>query len=206
MTKLTVLIDGQCAVITLEADEVEINSPEGVTFKLPEQGTAGWPGTPGNPPGHGKSPPVVPNCLVTGTTGHLCDPEGVNHPQHYNSHPCGLEVIQVTNYLGSFNLGCVFKYVVRTDSKDGLKDLKKALWYADEETRNREYWDARSTLKLNVHRWTVLRNNLEQFIKFEPDAHVRNVLGALFKMYFEDGTPEVLRKAVGFLHQERGGK
>ncbi len=141
-----------------------------------------------------------------GTTGHSLDPDLINHPAHYNSHPCGLEVKEVTNYLGSFNLGCIFKYVIRCDGKDGLKDLKKAVWYAKEELANREYYTARQLLGLNGHRWTMLYNNLQQFIKHEPDIAVKGVLLNFFALYFEDGTPEDLRKSVSLLYQDRGGK
>lgn len=52
----------------------------------------------------------------------------VNHPPHYNSHPSGVECIEVTERL-PFNLGNAFKYVFRHRQKNGAEDLQKARWY-----------------------------------------------------------------------------
>lgn len=34
-----------------------------------------------------------------GTTGYEIDPNGVNHPQHYNLHPAGIECIDVLSLI-----------------------------------------------------------------------------------------------------------
>jgi hypothetical protein len=61
----------------------------------------------------------------------------VNHPQHYTTHPSGVECIQVTRHMG-FNLGNAIKYIWRADLKDdAVKDLKKARWYLDDEIAKR---------------------------------------------------------------------
>jgi hypothetical protein len=66
----------------------------------------------------------------------MSDP--VNHPQHYVSHPSGVECITVTEHFG-FNLGNAIKYVWRADLKaDALEDLRKAIWYIDREIQKRE--------------------------------------------------------------------
>jgi hypothetical protein len=54
------------------------------------------------------------------------------NPQHYRSHPSGVEAIQITEHF-NFNLGNVIKYVWRADGKGGVEDLKKARWYLDRE-------------------------------------------------------------------------
>ncbi|MEU1353861.1 DUF3310 domain-containing protein [Streptomyces cinnamoneus] len=57
----------------------------------------------------------------------------VNHPDHYTSHPSGIECIQVTQHL-DFLLGNVVKYLWRFGLKPdtpSLQDLKKARWYLD---------------------------------------------------------------------------
>lgn len=54
----------------------------------------------------------------------------VKRPEHYNSHPSGLECIQVAQWF-NFNLGCVIKYIWRTDHKNGLEDLEKAKQYLE---------------------------------------------------------------------------
>jgi len=63
--------------------------------------------------------------------------ETVNHPDHYTSHPSGIECIQITEHM-PFLLGNVFKYVWRADMKNGLEDLKKAKWYLEREIQRRE--------------------------------------------------------------------
>jgi hypothetical protein len=74
-----------------------------------------------------------------GTTGKEVDPEGVNHPKHYNSHPSGVECIEIVRHM-NFNLGNVVKYVWRNGLKEEvpLKDLKKAAWYLQNEIELRE--------------------------------------------------------------------
>jgi hypothetical protein len=55
--------------------------------------------------------------------------EAVNHPQHYNKHPSGVECIDVVEGL-SFNLGNAVKYLWRAGFKADLEtDLRKAHWY-----------------------------------------------------------------------------
>lgn len=62
----------------------------------------------------------------------------VNHPAHYNSHPSGVEVIEITEHL-NFCLGNAVKYVLRADLKgDPLTDLHKAVWYLNREIARRE--------------------------------------------------------------------
>jgi hypothetical protein len=63
--------------------------------------------------------------------------EAINHPRHYNSHPSGVECIQVTEHMG-FNLGNAVKYIWRADLKnDAIEDLRKARWYIDRELQRR---------------------------------------------------------------------
>jgi len=59
-------------------------------------------------------------------------PDHVNHPEHYNLHPSGVECIDVVEHM-SFNLGNAIKYVWRAGHKNGLEDLKKAVWYINRE-------------------------------------------------------------------------
>ena len=61
----------------------------------------------------------------------------VSHPEHYTSHPSGLECIQVTEHL-NFCIGNAIKYLWRTDLKgDPLENLRKARWYIDRELARR---------------------------------------------------------------------
>ena len=62
----------------------------------------------------------------------------VTKPSHYNSHPSGIQCIDITKHMG-FNLGNVIKYVWRADLKDNaIEDLKKAKWYIENEIEKRE--------------------------------------------------------------------
>ena len=70
----------------------------------------------------------------------MSDPqEAVDHPDHYNAHPSGVECIDVVEHMG-FNVGNAMKYLWRADHKHsdgGLEDLKKAQWYIEREIRRR---------------------------------------------------------------------
>lgn len=68
----------------------------------------------------------------------LKDNEAVNHPKHYTQHPSGVECIEITRHM-SFNLGNALKYIWRCDlKKDTIEDLKKAIWYIQDEITMRE--------------------------------------------------------------------
>lgn len=61
--------------------------------------------------------------------------DAVNHPKHYNSHPAGIECIDVVEAMG-FNIGNAIKYLWRQGLKPGegaVKDLEKAIWYTQRE-------------------------------------------------------------------------
>ncbi len=61
----------------------------------------------------------------------------VSHPSHYNSHPSGVECIDITKHM-NFNLGNALKYIWRADLKnDAVEDLKKAIWYIEKELEMR---------------------------------------------------------------------
>ncbi len=61
----------------------------------------------------------------------------INHPEHYNKHPSGVECIDVVEHM-NFNLGNAVKYIWRADLKDnGPQDLQKAIWYLQRELERR---------------------------------------------------------------------
>lgn len=78
--------------------------------------------------------------------------DNINHPKHYNSSgvncPCGrqIECIDVTRAMG-FNIGNVVKYVWRYKHKNGLEDLKKALWYLNDEIASMEAYEKKGRIK-----------------------------------------------------------
>ena len=64
--------------------------------------------------------------------------DSVNHPEHYTSHPSGIECIEVTEHMG-FNLGNAVKYIWRADLKNNaIEDLEKAVWYIQREIAKRK--------------------------------------------------------------------
>ena len=66
----------------------------------------------------------------------MSDP--VNHPTHYTAHPSGVECIQITQHM-NFCLGNEVKYIWRADLKnDAIEDLRKAVWYINQEIKRRE--------------------------------------------------------------------
>jgi hypothetical protein len=58
----------------------------------------------------------------------------INHPEHYTSHPSGIECIQITEHM-NFCLGNAIKYIWRAGIKsdDAIKDLSKAVFYLNRE-------------------------------------------------------------------------
>lgn len=65
----------------------------------------------------------------------------VNHPQHYTSHPKGIECIDVIEDNPFMNIGQAMRYLWRVSwgSKfNDMEDLMKARWYIDREISRRE--------------------------------------------------------------------
>lgn len=64
----------------------------------------------------------------------------VNHPPHYNSHPSGVECIDIIEHM-PFNIGSAVKYLWREGLKGqeaSEKDLHKAIWYIQREIELRK--------------------------------------------------------------------
>lgn len=76
-------------------------------------------------------------CATLACDNGCCDrklDDNINHPDHYNH--CGIETIDViaawTNDLDgeeAFDIGNAIKYISRWKRKNGIEDLKKAVWY-----------------------------------------------------------------------------
>lgn len=63
--------------------------------------------------------------------------DAVNHPDHYNHHPSGVECIEIVEAF-NFNVGNAIKYLWRAGLKgDEIEDLKKAAWYVSREIERR---------------------------------------------------------------------
>ena len=69
--------------------------------------------------------------------------DNVNHPAHYNSHPSGIECIEITRHH-NFDIGNAIKYLWRAglkseegmeDADKQVEDLNKAIWYIKDEIK-----------------------------------------------------------------------
>lgn len=72
--------------------------------------------------------------------------DNVNNPKHYNSHPSGIECIEITRHY-CFSIGNAIKYLWRAglkkeqgldDRQKQIEDLKKAIWYIQDEIKRLE--------------------------------------------------------------------
>jgi len=73
--------------------------------------------------------------------------DSVNHPNHYNMHPSGIECIDIVEEFG-FNIGNAIKYAWRCGLKDGadeIQDLEKSAWYLQREIERRKRERRRAT-------------------------------------------------------------
>lgn len=78
------------------------------------------------------------------TTGNEIDAGGVDHPAHYNQHPSGVECVDIVRHH-DFDIGNAIKYLWRQGLKDGepsVRDLRKAIWYIEDEIKMIESKDA----------------------------------------------------------------
>ena len=64
----------------------------------------------------------------------------VDHPSHYNSHPSGIECIEIVRHY-PFNVGSAIKYLWRAglkkdmamdDIEKEIEDLEKAVWFIND--------------------------------------------------------------------------
>lgn len=65
-------------------------------------------------------------------------PEIINHPEHYTSHPSGVECITIAQHE-NFCVGSALKYLWRRNLKGRqIEDLKKAIRYIEYEIERLE--------------------------------------------------------------------
>lgn len=100
----------------------------------------------------------------------------VQKAQHYNSHPSGLEAIEIVRHM-NFCLGNAVKYLWRAELKgEHLKDLEKALWYVKNEYDNRVNG---LTTPLEFH---VPQKTMDQFVSGETSVFRRDIIVDLTRM------------------------
>lgn len=105
----------------------------------------------------------------------------IQRAAHYNSHPSGVEAIDVVEDL-PFNLGNAWKYLQRADEKGAtLQDLGKALWYIRREmTRHRIR--ARSRLLQEVNVRSSVGSSVKKYLRHESGLR-REVFSHLWSAY-----------------------
>lgn len=67
----------------------------------------------------------------------------IEHPEHYNEHPSGIECIEIVQHM-DFNIGTAIKHLWRAGLKKGVtydEDLMKARQYIDFELQRHEEYD-----------------------------------------------------------------
>ena len=82
--------------------------------------------------------------------------DNVNHPSHYNSHPSGIECIEIARHH-NFNIGNTIKYIWRAglkseegmeDTDKQVEDLNKAIWYIKDEIKRITEFDTSHKTKV----------------------------------------------------------
>ena len=78
------------------------------------------------------------------------DVDMVNSPKHYTSNPFGLETIEITKHY-NFCVGNALKYILRAGLKwDAIEDLKKSVWYLNQEIKDREAAESKLDTKSDI--------------------------------------------------------
>lgn len=118
--------------------------------------------------------------------------EKVDHPQHYNSHPSGVEAIDIVQYMG-FCLGNAFKYVYRYQHKNGTEDLKKAIWYLRHQQT--------VILKQHIAVTHTATNDYHRIITAEQNKDIVRVLEIIWDVSFNGRNNKELEEAAKILEK-----
>lgn len=122
----------------------------------------------------------------------------VERPKHYNSHPSGLEAIDICEHL-TFNLGNAVKYLWRAGLKnDETEDLKKALWYIKRERELEKVYDEAEQMvspqdgRSRAMTWLIVRVLMRKVIAAEPES----VLGTMFRSEDLGSWEQIVMQAI----------
>lgn len=128
-------------------------------------------------------------------------PEGfdvVEKPRHYNSHPSGLEAIDLCEHM-PFNVGNAVKYLWRAGLKgDDVEDLKKALWYIKRERERIQLFDQEPVIEMGSDAPThiIYRILSRKIIGADPASVLARILGKDISVWEDVVTQEItLRQA-----------
>lgn len=111
----------------------------------------------------------------------------VNKAAHYNSHPSGVECVELAERL-PFNTGNAFKYVFRRGDKGNtVQDLEKAIYYLNRERSHLEniirYVPERELPEILVNRQFTLTDlaNIRKLKDHEPNASACAIYSRIFR-------------------------
>lgn len=109
--------------------------------------------------------------------------ELVNHPKHYNSHPSGIEIIDIVEHM-DFNLGNAFKYISRCGMKDdSIQEMKKSIWYIKREIKRIENWqNIEMKYPCNKENSTQCYDIFVKFMSHEPDGWKKQVYELIYRV------------------------
>lgn len=92
--------------------------------------------------------------------------DNVNHPRHYNSHPSGIECIEIARHY-CFSIGSAIKYLWRAGLKEDaalgqkqkeIEDLRKAVWFIEDRIKQLE-----TEVRLRLD-WTGEEEQNDEFV------------------------------------------
>jgi hypothetical protein len=141
----------------------------------------------------------------------VTDFDPVNKPQHYNSHPSGIQPIEICRHL-PFALGNAVKYVFRSGLKDPAKtieDYKKAIWYLQDAGK---LMAAKKTAELPyVYHLPLEIKGLVFKVQDGRTGTLEGFLRGLFRLTSDDVnvgavTPASISVAILFLEAEVEGR
>ena len=85
----------------------------------------------------------------------------INKAEHYNSHPSGLECIDVIREM-SFDVANAVKYLWRTELKNGRQDLEKSEYYLRDAVKwNQPVYIGNTPMSWNAKMATVIRHETD---------------------------------------------
>lgn len=93
----------------------------------------------------------------------------VNHPRHYNVG--SIECITIVRNMG-FDLGSAVKYLWRAESKNGIEDLEKAIWYL-RDIKSHDY------LRGMFHYVPVDTSVVNEIVKDIQNESIRNAMSTI---------------------------
>ena len=104
------------------------------------------------------------------------------NPQHYKSHPSGIECIEIRRHLTS-NRSDAIKYLWRLGQKDeSNQELKKAIWYLNDEANHfghapAYHYVSLSVLNAKLNKLALYQSDMEEklfyFIVFGGENSLR---------------------------------